>query len=156
MYRFTLLQAKCTYGTGAFLLMNTGQTCIPSTSGLLTTVAYKLGENRPCYALEGSVAYAGLLIQWLRDNLHMVASAKECEELARSVPDNGGVFFVPAFSGLYAPYWYVMVYRCIVMVRIEVSLCYRGFALNVLVTHIVADIVFLISCCTNTVELIVL
>jgi glycerol kinase len=107
---FSLGEAKCTYGTGAFLLMNTEAYVVPSRFGLLTTVGYQIGEagvpgSRLCYALEGSVAYAGLLIQWLRDNLGLVSSAKECEEFASTVRDNGGVYFVPAFSGLYAPYW---------------------------------------------------
>lgn len=98
-------EAKNTYGTGCFLLMNTGEKLVPSKHGLLSTVAYKMGENPPCYALEGSVAIAGALVQWLRDNLGMIRSSSEVEELARSVEDNGGVYFVPAFSGLYAPYW---------------------------------------------------
>ena len=103
---FEVGMAKCTYGTGAFLLMNTGHRPVPSNSGLLTTVGYQLGAGgRPVYALEGSVAYAGLLIQWLRDNLQVIGSAKEGETLAATVDDNGGVYFVPAFSGLYAPYW---------------------------------------------------
>jgi glycerol kinase len=98
-------EAKNTYGTGCFLLMNTGEKLVPSKHGLLSTVAYKMGENPPCYALEGSVAIAGALVQWLRDNLGMIKNSSEVEELARSVEDNGGVYFVPAFSGLYAPYW---------------------------------------------------
>ena len=103
---FTKGEVKCTYGTGAFLMMNTGETIVPSTSGLLTTVGYKLGKNAPCvYALEGSVAYCGSLIQWLRDNLDVISDASKSEVLARSVEDNGGVYFVPAFSGLFAPYW---------------------------------------------------
>jgi glycerol kinase len=97
--------AKNTYGTGCFLLMNVGDTPRPSTRGLLSTLAYKLGEEKPVYALEGSVAIAGALVQWLRDNLGIVASSREIETLARSVPDTGDVYFVPAFSGLYAPYW---------------------------------------------------
>jgi glycerol kinase len=104
--------AKCTYGTGAFLLMNTGNEIVHSKSGLLTTVAYQLGggkgggtDSKPVYALEGSIAYSGSVIQWLRDNLEMIKSAKETEEIADSIPDNGGVYFVPAFAGLYAPYW---------------------------------------------------
>lgn len=101
-------QAKCTYGTGAFLLMNTGSDIVQSHNGLLTTLAYQLTPEltpRPIYALEGSVAYSGSLIQWLRDNLHMISEAKETETIAATVPDNGGVYFVPAFAGLYAPYW---------------------------------------------------
>jgi glycerol kinase len=98
-------QAKNTYGTGCFLLMNTGRDPVPSRHGLLTTVAYKFGEEAAQYALEGSVAIAGALVEWLRDNLNILARSAEVESLARSVPDNGGVYFVPAFSGLYAPYW---------------------------------------------------
>ncbi|HEY1755337.1 MAG TPA: glycerol kinase GlpK [Bryobacteraceae bacterium] len=98
-------EAKNTYGTGCFLLMNTGEQAVPSHSGLLTTIAYKLGDASAQYALEGSVAIAGALVQWLRDNLGLIQSSSEIESLARSVTDNGGVYFVPAFSGLYAPYW---------------------------------------------------
>jgi glycerol kinase len=98
-------EAKNTYGTGCFLLMNTGDKPVPSEHGLLTTVAYKLADQPACYALEGSVAIAGALVQWLRDNLRMFSSSSEIEDLARSAEDNGGVYFVPAFSGLYAPYW---------------------------------------------------
>jgi len=117
--------SKCTYGTGAFMLFNTGNTIMPSKRGLLTTVAYQLSEHPPAsgdadsaarnvnasvaaptvYALEGSVAYSGSVIQWLRDNLQIIPSAKETELIAKSVPDNGGVYFVPAFAGLFAPYW---------------------------------------------------
>jgi glycerol kinase len=97
--------AKNTYGTGCFLLMNTGETLPLSRRGLITTLAYKLGEAKPVYALEGSIAIAGALVQWLRDNLGVIRSSKEIEALARSVPDNGDVYFVPAFSGLYAPRW---------------------------------------------------
>lgn len=97
--------AKNTYGTGCFLLMNTGHQIRPSTHGLLTTVAYQLGSARPVYALEGSVAVTGSLIQWLRDNLGLIQSAAEAETLALSVKDAGGIFIVPAFSGLFAPYW---------------------------------------------------
>ncbi len=98
-------EAKNTYGTGCFLLMNTGEKPVASKHGLLTTVAYKLGSAPAVYALEGSVAIAGALVQWLRDNLSMFASSAEIEALARSVTDNGGVYLVPAFSGLFAPYW---------------------------------------------------
>jgi glycerol kinase len=98
-------EAKNTYGTGCFLLMNTGRRPVASTCGLLTTVAYRLGAQPAHYALEGSVALAGALVQWLRDNLGMIASSDGIEALARTVEDNGGVYFVPAFSGLYAPYW---------------------------------------------------
>jgi glycerol kinase len=98
-------QAKNTYGTGCFLLMNSGEKPFPSQSGLLTTLGYKLGAEKPVYALEGSVAIAGALVQWLRDNLGLIESAGEIEALAARAPDNGDVYFVPAFSGLYAPYW---------------------------------------------------
>jgi glycerol kinase len=98
-------EAKNTYGTGCFLLMNTGDTPVPSTSGLVTTVAWQLGEQKPCYALEGSIAVTGALVQWLRDNLGLIKTSAEIEALAASVEDNGDVYFVPAFSGLYAPWW---------------------------------------------------
>jgi glycerol kinase len=98
-------EAKNTYGTGCFLLLNTGERAVTSTHGLLTTVAYRFGAKPACYALEGSVAIAGALVQWLRDNLGLIANSGEIETLARSVEDNGGVYFVPAFSGLYAPHW---------------------------------------------------
>jgi glycerol kinase len=98
-------EAKNTYGTGCFLLMNTGQTPTPSRHGLLTTVAYRFGSQPAHYALEGSVAISGALVQWLRDNLGLISSSPEIEALARTVEDNGDVYFVPAFSGLYAPYW---------------------------------------------------
>lgn len=97
--------AKNTYGTGCFLLMNTGESPHASTKGLITTLAYKLGDAKPVYALEGSIAIAGALIQWLRDNLGIIKSSGEVEALAHSVDDNGDVYFVPAFSGLYAPRW---------------------------------------------------
>jgi glycerol kinase len=98
-------EAKNTYGTGNFLLMNTGTTAKTSTCGLITTVAYQFGDAPACYALEGSIAITGALVQWLRDNLGIIASAAEVDEHAISVADNGGVYIVPAFSGLYAPYW---------------------------------------------------
>jgi glycerol kinase len=98
-------EVKNTYGTGCFLLMNTGERKVPSTCGLLTTVAYKFGQQAACYALEGSVAITGALVQWLRDNLGIIQKSSDIETLARTVEDNGGVYFVPAFSGLYAPYW---------------------------------------------------
>ncbi len=98
-------EAKNTYGTGCFMLMNTGHEAVLSKCGLLTTVAYKFGEQATCYALEGSIAITGALVQWLRDNLGLIANSSEIESLAGSVDDNGGVYFVPAFSGLYAPYW---------------------------------------------------
>ncbi|WIK88754.1 glycerol kinase GlpK [Varibaculum cambriense] len=97
--------AKNTYGTGCFVLMNTGEEPVFSNNGLLTTVAYKIGDNKPVYALEGSIAVAGSLVQWLRDNLGLIKSSEEIEKLASTVDDNGGVYFVPAFSGLFAPYW---------------------------------------------------
>ena len=98
-------EAKNTYGTGCFLLMNTGDAPIQSKYGLITTVAYKLGDKPTQYALEGSIAVTGALVQWLRDNLGLIQNSSEIEVLARTVQDNGGVYFVPAFSGLYAPYW---------------------------------------------------
>ena len=98
-------EAKNTYGTGNFLLLNTGETAVQSKNGLITTVGYKLGDEPPVYCLEGSIAITGALVQWLRDNLKIIRSAEEVEELARSVDDNGGCYLVPAFSGLFAPYW---------------------------------------------------
>jgi glycerol kinase len=98
-------EAKNTYGTGNFLLLNTGAEAKLSRAGLITTVAYKLGDAQVAYALEGSIAVTGALIQWLRDNLHLVSSAAEASRLAAEVDDNGGVYIVPAFSGLYAPHW---------------------------------------------------
>jgi glycerol kinase len=98
-------EAKNTYGTGCFLLMNTGERAVASTCGLLTTVGYKLGDKKTVYALEGSIAITGALVQWLRDNIGLIQKSADIENLARSVRDNGGVYFVPAFSGLYAPYW---------------------------------------------------
>ena len=97
--------AKNTYGTGCFMLMNTGEEIVPSKNGLLTTLCYKIGDAKPIYALEGSIAVAGSLVQWLRDNLRMFDSAPEIETLAATVDDNGGAYIVPAFSGLFAPYW---------------------------------------------------
>jgi glycerol kinase len=98
-------EAKNTYGTGNFMLLNTGTELVRSENGLLTTVCYKLGDAAPVYALEGSIAVTGSAVQWLRDQLHVINSAEESESLAASVDDNGGVSFVPAFSGLFAPYW---------------------------------------------------
>jgi glycerol kinase len=98
-------EAKNTYGTGCFLLMNTGEKAVLSNFGLLTTLAYKFGAKPACYALEGSIAITGALVQWLRDNLGLIEKSSDIEALARTVNDNGGVYFVPAFSGLYAPYW---------------------------------------------------
>jgi glycerol kinase len=98
-------EAKNTYGTGNFMLLNTGTDIVPSRSGLLTTVAYKFGQQLPVYALEGSIAITGALVQWLRDNLGLISHSGEVETLARTVQDNGGMYFVPAFSGLFAPYW---------------------------------------------------
>ena len=98
-------EVKNTYGTGCFMLMNTGERMFPSTCGLLTTLGYQLEGRKPVYALEGSIAITGALVQWLRDNLGFIQQSAEIETLARSVDDNGGVYFVPAFSGLYAPHW---------------------------------------------------
>jgi glycerol kinase len=98
-------EAKNTYGTGCFMLMNTGEKAVLSKFGLLTTLAYKFGQKPACYALEGSIAITGALVQWLRDNLGLIEKSSDIEALARTVSDNGGVYFVPAFSGLYAPYW---------------------------------------------------
>jgi glycerol kinase len=98
-------ESKNTYGTGNFLIVNTGEEIVRSADGLITTVAYRLGDEAPRYALEGSIAVTGSLVQWLRDNLGILESAPQVEELALSVPDNGGVYIVPAFSGLFAPYW---------------------------------------------------
>lgn len=98
-------EAKNTYGTGCFLLMNTGTKKVDSKSGLLTTVGYKFGDQPAHYALEGSIAITGALVQWVRDNLGLIEKSSDIEKLARTVNDNGGVYFVPAFSGLYAPYW---------------------------------------------------
>ncbi|QUQ70874.1 glycerol kinase GlpK [Kutzneria sp. CA-103260] len=98
-------EAKNTYGTGNFVLLNTGTEKVLSENGLLTTVCYKIGSNDTVYALEGSIAVTGSLVQWIRDNLGMISSAAEIEEHARAVEDNGGCYFVPAFSGLFAPYW---------------------------------------------------
>mgnify|MGYP001221287651 FL=1 len=98
-------EAKCTYGTGSFLLLNTGNSPVSSSHGLLTTVGYRIGEQPATYALEGAIAVTGSLVQWLRDNLGLISSAPEVEELARTVEDNGGCYIVPAFSGLFAPHW---------------------------------------------------
>jgi glycerol kinase len=98
-------EAKNTYGTGNFMLINTGTELVRSKSGLLTTPAYKFGDDPVVYALEGSIAVTGSAVQWLRDQLGIIRGAEESETLARSVEDNGGVYFVPAFSGLFAPYW---------------------------------------------------
>jgi glycerol kinase len=102
---FSVGDAKNTYGTGNFLLLNTGEELVRSQNGLLTTVCYQFGDNRPVYALEGSMAVTGSAVQWLRDQLGIISGAAEIETLAREVPDNGGIYFVPAFSGLFAPYW---------------------------------------------------
>jgi glycerol kinase len=98
-------EAKCTYGTGSFLLLNTGTEPVRSTHGLLTTVGYQIADQPAVYALEGSIAITGALVQWFRDGLGLIASAPEIETLARTVEDNGGCYIVPAFSGLFAPYW---------------------------------------------------
>jgi glycerol kinase len=97
--------AKNTYGTGNFMLLNTGTEMVPSKSGLLTTVGWKLGDAPAVYCLEGAIAITGALVQWLRDNLGLISSSEEVETLAATVEDNGGIYFVPAFSGLFAPYW---------------------------------------------------
>jgi glycerol kinase len=98
-------EAKNTYGTGNFLLLNTGTEAVQSKNGLITTVGYKIGDQDAVYCLEGSIAITGALVQWLRDNLKLISSAPEVEELAKTVEDNGGCYIVPAFSGLFAPYW---------------------------------------------------
>ncbi len=98
-------EAKNTYGTGCFMILNTGTDIVPSKSGLLTTTCYKFGNEPTVYALEGSIAITGALVQWLRDNLKLIEKAPDVEDLARTVEDNGGIYFVPAFSGLFAPYW---------------------------------------------------
>jgi glycerol kinase len=97
-------EAKNTYGTGCFMLLNTGDEPVPSKNGLLTTVAYRLGDQPPVYALEGSIAVTGALVQWLRDNLGLISSRRG-RGAGAGGRDNGGVYFVPAFSGLFAPYW---------------------------------------------------
>ncbi len=103
---FSAGEAKCTYGTGAFLLLNTGADPVHSSHGLVSTVGYKVGAEDPVYALEGSIAVTGSLVQWLRDRLGIISSAPEIETLAREVDDNGGCYIVPAFSGLFAPHWH--------------------------------------------------
>ena len=102
---FDVGEAKNTYGTGCFMLLNTGTLAVPSKHGLLTTVAYKMGRQPAIYALEGSIAIAGALVQWLRDNLGLFDFSKHVEDYARQAPDSGGIYIVPAFSGLFAPYW---------------------------------------------------
>jgi glycerol kinase len=102
---FAVGEAKNTYGTGCFLLLNTGTEAVPSKSGLITGLGYKIGDQPAVYMLEGSIAITGALVQWLRDNLGLIRTSPEIEDLARTVEDNGGVYFVPAFSGLFAPYW---------------------------------------------------
>ena len=102
---FGVGEAKNTYGTGCFMILNTGEEIVRSQNGLLTTVAYQLGKGKPVYALEGSIAMAGATVQWLRDNLELIEHASETEAIAQSVDDTGGVYLVPAFSGLFAPYW---------------------------------------------------
>ena len=98
-------EAKNTYGTGCFMLLNTGTKPVQSKNGLLTTLGYKIGDQPAVYCLEGSIAITGALVQWLRDNMQMIETSADIERLARSVEDNGGIYFVPAFSGLFAPYW---------------------------------------------------
>ncbi len=102
---FAVGEAKNTYGTGNFLLLNTGTEAVPSKNGLITTAGYRIGDQPTVFALAGSIAITGALVQWLRDNLKMIKAAPEVEELAMTVENNGGVYFVPAFSGLFAPYW---------------------------------------------------
>jgi glycerol kinase len=102
---FSVGEAKNTYGTGNFLLLNTGNEAVQSKNGLITTVGYKIGDDAAVYCLEGSIAITGALVQWLRDNLKMIRSSGEVEDLAKTVEDNGGTYIVPAFSGLFAPYW---------------------------------------------------
>jgi glycerol kinase len=102
---FSVGEAKNTYGTGNFLLLNTGNEIVPSKSGLITGLGYKIGDQQAVYMLEGSIAITGALVQWLRDNIGLIPNAPEVEKLAKTVDDNGGVYFVPAFSGLFAPYW---------------------------------------------------
>ncbi|MGH9184390.1 MAG: glycerol kinase GlpK [Acidimicrobiales bacterium] len=102
---YSVGEAKNTYGTGNFLLLNTGNQAVPSKSGLITGLGYKIGDQAAVYMLEGSIAITGALVQWLRDNIGLISSAPEVEDLAKTVEDNGGVYFVPAFSGLFAPYW---------------------------------------------------
>jgi glycerol kinase len=102
---FDVGEAKNTYGTGNFLLLNTGTEAVTSKNGLLTTLGYKIGDQDAIYCLEGAIAITGALVQWLRDNLKMIKAAPEVEDLAKSVEDNGGCYIVPAFSGLFAPYW---------------------------------------------------
>lgn len=98
-------ESKNTYGTGCFMILNTGTKIVPSKSGLLTTACYKFGDEPTVYALEGSIAITGALVQWLRDNLKLIEKSTDVEDLAKTVEDNGGIYFVPAFSGLFAPYW---------------------------------------------------
>jgi glycerol kinase len=102
---YTVGEAKNTYGTGCFMLLNTGEKPVPSKSGLLTTLGYKIADQKAVYALEGSIAITGALVQWLRDNMGLIRGSSEVEALAKTVEDNGGIYFVPAFSGLFAPYW---------------------------------------------------
>jgi glycerol kinase len=102
---FDVGEAKNTYGTGCFMLLNTGTKIVQSENGLLTTVGYKIGDAPAIYALEGSIAITGALVQWLRDNLNIIQNSNEVEPLAKTVENSGGIYFVPAFSGLYAPYW---------------------------------------------------
>jgi glycerol kinase len=102
---FATGEAKNTYGTGCFMLLNTGTKPVPSKSGLLTTLGYKIGDQPAVYCLEGSIAITGALVQWLRDNVGLIEKSEDIEALAATVEDNGGIYFVPAFSGLFAPYW---------------------------------------------------
>jgi glycerol kinase len=102
---FSAGEAKNTYGTGCFMLLNTGTKAVQSKNGLLTTLGYKIGDHPAVYCLEGSIAITGALVQWLRDNLGLIQKSADVEALAKTVEDNGGIYFVPAFSGLFAPYW---------------------------------------------------
>ena len=102
---YSVGDAKNTYGTGCFMLLNTGEKPVKSQTGLLTTLGYEIGDQKAVYALEGSIAITGALVQWLRDNLGLIRQSSEIETLAKTVEDNGGIYFVPAFSGLFAPYW---------------------------------------------------
>src|SRR5207253_3167911 len=110
---FSVGEAKNTYGTGNFLLLNTGSEPVASKSGLLTTLGYKIGDQPAVYCLEGAIAITGALVQWLRDNIGLISSAPEIETLAKTVDDNGGVYFVPAFSGVFALYW-MGIARCVI------------------------------------------
>jgi glycerol kinase len=133
---------KNTYGTGCFMLMNTGEAPVPSENGLLTTIGFKLGKDvKTVYALEGSIACTGRAVQWLRDNLGMIGSAPEVETLAKSVPDSGGVTFVPAFSGLFAPYWRSDARAVVVGMSLHTTKAHIARACLESVAHQTADVV---------------